>query len=217
MEKPSQPESELPFSTAVLQRRNFLRMGALLTGGSLLLGPSEAFGFLFFPKHFSSSPATKGGAGAVIPKEWVEVLGKEAISYAHYLSQLQLRRIRVEQIIKPHLRRRGNVQNRIPPRSAWKNIRASLRAADRIAERLGEPVGEIISAYRSPQYNARCSGARSKSFHMHNMALDLKFRASPRQVAMVAREMREKGVFSGGVGRYSGFTHIDSRGKKADW
>jgi hypothetical protein len=29
--------------------------------------------------------------------------------------------------------------------------------------------------------------------------------------------MRKEGVFKGGVGRYPGFTHIDTRGSNADW
>ena len=92
-----------------------------------------------------------------------------------------------------------------------------LLVADEVASRLGTSVRVVTSAYRSPAYNARCSGAMPNSYHKQNYALDLKFHASPSVVARIARNVREEGKFRGGVGRYSGFTHIDTRGYNADW
>lgn len=151
-----------------------------------------------------------------IPSEWIKVLGPEVKSYVAFLERLRLRHLKVEQIIEPHLKRRGKVQNTLPPKKLWRQMRPTLLATDRLAEKLGEPVRDVISAYRSPEYNRACRAARD-SYHMRNMALDLQFRSSPRTVALAARELREKGVFQGGVGRYSGFTHLDTRGQKADW
>ena len=93
----------------------------------------------------------------------------------------------------------------------------TLKAVDHVAATIGQPVMEVASAYRSPAYNRRCSGAKSSSWHLQNFALDLKFQASPGTVARAARSVRAKGVFKGGIGRYPSFVHIDTRGKNADW
>ncbi|MFY8216096.1 MAG: YcbK family protein, partial [Chthoniobacterales bacterium] len=119
-------------------------------------------------------------------------------------------------VIAPHLKTRGRLANSLPPKDCWKNIAPTLRAVDRLSTVLQEPVVEVISAYRSPAYNRSCGGSGA-SQHVRNTALDLKFESSPRTVAKAARELRDRGVFLGGVGRYSGFTHIDTRGSKADW
>jgi hypothetical protein len=199
---------------SALCRRGFLRSSLFLAGGMLLASPVDSMAFIFRPRQ----PSGAGSTGRVeIPDEWIKALGPQVRDYVVFLQRLRLRHIKVEQIIEPHLRRRGNVQNTIPPKQLWRAMAPTLKATDLVARQLGEPVHNIISAYRSPAYNARCPGASRNSYHVRNMALDLQFRSSPRRVAMVARELRDKGVFSGGVGRYSGFTHIDTRGRKADW
>lgn len=191
-----------------LNRRRFFALGAGLVAAAIT-APADVFAStLSFP-----SVSTPRG----LPREWVERFGRPVYEYVAYLQRLNLRRIKVEQIIEPHLRTKGFVKNTLPPKSMWRNIRKTLLVADRLARHLNEPVDEVVSAYRSPAYNARCAGARRNSYHMHNMALDLKFRTSPRTVARLARALREHGLFQGGVGSYSGFTHIDTRGKKADW
>jgi len=93
----------------------------------------------------------------------------------------------------------------------------TLKATDRLAATIGMPVKEVTSAYRSPAYNRRCPGAKSKSWHLRNFALDLKFNTSSYKVARAARYVRSKGHFKGGVGSYSSFTHIDTRGHNVDW
>jgi hypothetical protein len=201
------------------RRREFVRTALFLAGGLPFFLPTE--GWSFFSRSRAASPSGGGSSfrsGRIeVPQEWVRVLGPQVVEYCDFLRRLNLRKIRVEQIIAPHLKKRGSVQNTIPPKRLWRAIRPTLLAADAVARRMDEPVREIISAYRSPAYNARCPGARSNSYHVQNMALDLQFASSPRTVARVARELRERGLFQGGVGRYSSFTHIDTRGRKADW
>lgn len=199
-----------PFAARLHSRRSFLSTAGLITGGILLASPGDALAFFWNTPRSSASTVA-------IPEEWINHFGPSVRDYVAYLQRLRLKRITIQQIIEAHRKQRGKVKNAIPPKQLWKNIRPTLLAADRLCDKLGEPVRNIVSAYRSPQYNARCPGARSNSFHVRNMALDLQFRSSSRQVALAARELREKGVFSGGVGRYSSFTHIDTRGKKADW
>ncbi|WP_075087948.1 D-Ala-D-Ala carboxypeptidase family metallohydrolase [Verrucomicrobium spinosum] len=75
----------------------------------------------------------------------------------------------------------------------------------------------IASAYRSPAYNATCPGAAPQSFHLHNLALDLVYDCPPAKVAEAAHALRNRGFFRGGIGKYPSFTHIDTRGKNADW
>ena len=82
---------------------------------------------------------------------------------------------------------------------------------------IGEPVKEIVSVYRSPGYNKAVRGNRG-SYHMSNQAIDVMFnKTSPWKVARAAKQMRNKKVFKGGIGRYRHFVHIDTRGVNADW
>jgi len=145
------------------------------------------------------------------------VLGPSSDAYSRFLMRLNLKRISVRQIIDSHAKARRNVHNTLPPRQLWGNIRETLKVLDKVAIRLGEPVGEVLSVYRSPAYNALCPGAKSNSYHVRNNAIDVRFNASPKKVALMARDLRKQGLFKGGVGRYSGFTHIDTRGDNADW
>lgn len=152
-----------------------------------------------------------------LPQTWVNMQGRNLEEYADYLAGLKLKYVTPRQVIQAHAKRRGSCWNMIPPKSLWKNMKPTLKAVDRVAAELNQPVREVLSAYRSPQYNARCSGAKRRSWHMSNVAIDVKFHARPSTVAHVARHLRSRGKFSGGVGRYYSFTHIDTRGQNVDW
>lgn len=141
----------------------------------------------------------------------------EIQAYAEYLQALRLTFVTPEQVIRAHARAKGSVWNVLPERDAWRNMGRTLMVADRVGAHLGTSVSEVTSAYRSPSYNRRCPGAKSNSWHLRNYALDLKFNTSPSRVAGVARKLRDQGYFRGGVGRYSSFTHIDTRGTNVDW
>ena len=93
----------------------------------------------------------------------------------------------------------------------------TLRVADRVALEMNVSEVEIISAYRCPAYNAHCEGAKSGSWHQANVAVDVKFPGRASRVAAAARNLRNRGLFRGGVGGYWNFTHIDSRGENMDW
>jgi len=153
-----------------------------------------------------------------IPVEWVDTLGPRVLDYATFLSRLRLRTITPAQIIAPHLNKRGKIQNTLPPTNMWPSIRNTLVVVDRAALMLRDPLREVTSAYRSPAYNAACRGAARDSWHMRNNALDMKFTASsPGRVAEALTALRNRGMFKGGVGRYGGFTHIDTRGENVSW
>jgi hypothetical protein len=190
-------------SSRPLNRRGFLGFFGL-AGSALALSP--------FAGLAAAAPVSSS-----VPTDWLAALGAKASDYVAFLEKLSLRFLPVAKVIEPHLKQHGKVRNSLPPPELWTNLPATLLVADKIAERLGETVVEIISAYRSPAYNATCPGGKTQSQHLRNGALDLVFRASPVKVAAVARELRSQGVFRGGVGVYSGFTHVDTRGKNADW
>ena len=105
--------------------------------------------------------------------------------------------------------------NAIPERNLWTNILPAIKAADEIRERIGRPI-TILSGYRNQRYNQLIGGA-SKSLHMEFKALDLTAKMSIPELARVAKQVRELGIFVGGVGIYNGFVHIDCRGKNTDW
>lgn len=199
--------------SAGMDRRHFLRTAGF-AGAALIFGvPTSAEAFLFQRKP-SNEDLLKS---LDIPLVWMERLGHTLPEYARYLDRLKLRHVSVLQILEPHTKKRGPVLNTLPPKALWRNMGVTLKVVDRLSETMNEPLVEIISAYRSPSYNAQCSGGKSNSQHLRNTALDLKFRSSPIVVARTVRELREQGLFFGGVGRYSGFTHVDTRGKNADW
>lgn len=150
-------------------------------------------------------------------KEWVKLEGRNINEYANYINSLRLRNITAQEVLEAHAKERGKVWNRIPPRHWWARMGYTLQVVDRISSAMKSPVKEIISAYRTPQYNAKCSGARRKSWHQANIAVDVRFDAAPRQVTAAARSLRDRGLFKGGVGSYSSFTHIDTRGQNVNW
>ena len=103
--------------------------------------------------------------------------------------------------------------NTDPPRSLWPSLLAVTKVADEARHRLGRPL-RINSGYRNAAYN-RAIGGASASIHMRGGALDLS--GSPATLHRILTEMRREGLFRGGIGRYRTFTHVDVRGKNADW
>jgi N-acetylmuramoyl-L-alanine amidase len=107
--------------------------------------------------------------------------------------------------------------NTFPPRALWPNIANTARMIDEIRHRLGHGV-IITNAYRAPAYNTCIDGATA-SAHMLFNALDMKgtqgTAASWHAVAKAVRASDPR--FTGGIGRYNTFVHIDTRGVNANW
>jgi len=137
--------------------------------------------------------------------------------YRDFLASAGLRHLAVSDILAAHAKVRGGVANHLPPIELWNNLPPTLRVADALVEKLRQPVRLVVSAYRSPEYNAQCPGAAPHSQHTRNAALDLVFAVPAHAVAQAARALRAEGLFRGGVGEYPTFTHIDTRGHNADW
>lgn len=78
-------------------------------------------------------------------------------------------------------------------------------------DHIGKPI-KITSGYRNLKYN-RSIGSKDTSQHLKGLATDIQVKGMPpRRVADAA----EKFGFDG-IGRYSSFTHLDSRGSRARW
>ncbi len=161
-----------------------------------------------------SKPSQKIGG---FDPEWVKLEGRNLTNYVAYINSLKLKNITAQQVIEAHAKERDNVWNRLPPRQWWTRMGYTLRVVDRVSSEMKVPVKELVSAYRTPAYNARCRGAKSHSWHQSNVAVDVKFDTSARNVTASTRSLRDRGLFKGGVGSYSNFTHIDTRGENVNW
>lgn len=181
---------------------------------ALFTGSMNASAGWFGSKNSEKTPSQKVGG---FDEEWVKLEGANLTKYVEYINSLKLKNISAQQVIEAHAKKRGSVWNRLPQKDWWKRMGYTLRVVDRISSEMKVPVKEIISAYRTPQYNARCSGAKSQSWHQANIAVDVKFDTSARNVTTAARALRDRGLFKGGVGSYSSFTHIDTRGQNVNW
>ncbi len=215
-----QSSAESP-SSQFQSRRGAL--GTLGAGALALIGSSLPASALFSRKPRTPRVLVNGGGGggavdfSDLPADWVALQGSNLKAYAGYLASIKFQRLTVKQVLVAHAKQRGSVWNSLPPRTLWRQMVPTLMVIDRVSLELEQPVKEIISAYRSPAYNARCPGARSGSWHQANVAVDVKFPVHASTVAQTARTLRSRGMFRGGVGRYSGFTHVDTRGQNVDW
>lgn len=188
-------------------RRRFMGVAGAASA-AILLSLDEANAGLF---GYSSS-SVQG-----IPDSWVRAKGLDVNRYANYIKKLRLKNITPRMVLAPHFKTRGRIANTLPPKSSWKKMGATLKVIDRLSNEMGVPVKSILSAYRCPRYN-RAVGGKSRSYHMNNVAIDIQFHGvSPWRVASVARYLRKKRKFEGGVGRYSSFVHVDTRGYNVDW
>ncbi len=152
-----------------------------------------------------------------LPGDWVRNQGSLLPEYGRYLSGLKLKNISPQQVIAAHAKNKGSIWNCLPPKTWWTRMGYTLRVADRIALELNVKQVEVVSAYRCPAYNAHCDGAKSGSWHQANVAVDVKFPTKASQVTAAARNLRDRGLFKGGVGGYWNFTHIDTRGENVNW
>lgn len=212
---PDTDSNNQPLPGAPMARRSALRLLAL-AGAGLFAGSESSHAFSEFFSGFGS-PSASSLKGLDIPLEWQTALGATLPVYVDFLKRCKLQNITIHQMIEPHTHVRGSVRNTLPPRALWANIRSTVRVADSLADRLDLKMKDVISVYRSPAYNSRCPGAKSNSYHIRNNAMDIVFPCKPGKVAAMARAMRATGLFRGGVGRYGGFTHIDTRGANVDW
>ncbi len=95
----------------------------------------------------------------------------------------------------------------------FKIDRALVHLLEAVRAHFGAPV-EITSGFRCKDHNIAV-GSTEKSQHRKGTAADIQVgRFKPRQVADFVESMMPG---TGGVGRYSTFTHVDTRSRKARW
>jgi uncharacterized protein YcbK (DUF882 family) len=105
--------------------------------------------------------------------------------------------------------------NDAPPVAKRERILPTLDVLVQVREAFGPTT--INSGYRSPSYNARIGGAKN-SRHTVGDAIDFRCATgTPAQWAALLRDIRDAGGFSGGIGTYRTFVHVDTRGTDADW
>ena len=111
----------------------------------------------------------------------------------------------------------SNGLNTDPPRSKWANVIPLARTLQAIRNELGHPM-VLTSCYRSPAYNKDIGGAEA-SQHMHFCAADFQVpgHGSAADWHRTVKRLRDSGLFSGGIGKYNSFVHVDTRGVNADW
>ncbi len=164
-------------------------------------------------------PADDPVAGAVVEESAVPA-GFAMNEFQTFVDSLGLRHVSAgELLFLGHSNNSGSCKgkNAFPPKALWKNIGNTAQMLDEIRHRLGYSV-HINSAYRNLAYNS-CIGGEPASLHMQYNAID--FRGSGQTAAVwhaVAKAVRASDArFTGGIGRYNTFVHIDTRGHMANW
>ena len=213
------PENQLIDRRGVLGTLGLAGLGVLATSAVGSAAPGKTAPKVSVPVSSGTSAATAVRYNALpdLPEEWAVRNGAAAATYLRYLNSLKLQRISPSQVVEAHAKQKGSVWNSIPPKAWWNRMGYVLRVVDRIAREMSVNQVEIISAYRAPAYNAHCAGAKSGSWHQANVAADVKFPVAASKVTKMARELRDLGLFKGGVGGYWNFTHIDARGQNINW
>lgn len=113
-------------------------------------------------------------------------------------------------------RHRGYQLNTDPPRSLWLNSIWTLKILDMARDVIGAPL-LISSFYRSRSYNTAVGGGKT-SYHMSFLAGDVSSpTVEPTEIHQVLQDLREAGYFTGGIGLYDTFVHVDNRGFLASW
>ena len=198
-------------------RRQYFKTTGL-AASSLLVSTSYVNSDNWFSNIFKFNSKNNKDEVVGIPVEWIKIGGTVVYEYANYILGLNLKNITPRMVIAPHFKRRGRTRNCLPPKSIWRKIEPTLDIVDELANVVGTPLDEIVSVYRSPEYNRAVRG-KSRSYHMQNQAIDISFKGtSSWRVAKAAKRLRDREKkFKGGVGTYSSFVHIDTRGKNTNW
>ncbi|EDA8844920.1 DUF882 domain-containing protein [Salmonella enterica subsp. enterica serovar Typhimurium] len=88
-----------------------------------------------------------------------------------------------------------------------------LKILEDVREHFGRPV-IINSANRCPTHNKRVGGA-SRSVHLTGKAADIRVKDVAPDIVHAYLTSKYKGKY--GIGKYSSFTHVDSRSNESRW
>jgi muramidase (phage lysozyme) len=108
--------------------------------------------------------------------------------------------------------------NGYPPEALWDNMEPTARILDALRDELGAAI-TFNSVYRTKEYNNCLDGAVSGSFHRKFRAVDFQCSDGNGPVfwATKLKAMRDASKFSGGIGVYPTFVHVDTRGYNANF
>jgi len=143
--------------------------------------------------------------------------------FSEFIGQLNLKNFKPYEFLKlggsnDNPNSRAYKKNTLPPRHLWPNIVATSQVLDELRMLVDAPIF-TTSTYRSQAYNNAIGGA-SNSLHKEFNAVDFYVTSTtsrPSDWAAALKNLRDNGLFKGGIGTYSGFVHIDTRGKNATW
>lgn len=114
--------------------------------------------------------------------------------------------------ITPNFRLSEFIRNEdpMPDETVLENILMLANRLQVIRDLFGAPI-KINSGYRTPEHN-KAVGGKSKSLHLYGMAADIEIKG------IGAREVQKRlKNWSGGMGSYETFTHLDIRPNRARW
>lgn len=135
--------------------------------------------------------------GIVGPKTWAVLQATETPGTAHF----KVQEFKCKDGTPVPTQHYGNLQKLM-------NLLEEIRTAVE-----NRPI-TIQSGYRTKSHNDRCGGA-PRSQHLTASAADIKVKGmSPAEVYKLCDRIVDS---RGGVGKYSGFTHVDVRGYRARW
>jgi hypothetical protein len=183
---------------------------------------AEAAADLAEEAHFSAAPAAGIAAAEAAPA--APAAGSLEDDFRAFIEPLNLRHISFSELL--FLGGSNNSPgsscfhtNSLPPRELWPNIVPTARVLDELRERLGSPV-RLLSIYRNQAYNSCLSGTAPESQHKSMRAIDFAAedgRGPAHWRAQLLAMRDNEQLFSGGIGIYNTFVHVDTRGPRADW
>lgn len=148
------------------------------------------------------------------PKDSTEP--RKGETFEEYIDRQSIRHFTGAELARYFKQKRGDVQNDYPHPALWHRFLPTLQLVDHLRSTLGCPI-KITSHYRSPAYNRAVGGAK-QSQHKAFRAADIQADgATPHEVYKILKLWRDQGRFQGGIGLYSTFVHVDTRGTNADW
>lgn len=141
---------------------------------------------------------------------------KEGESFSQWFDRQGFKYFKAQELTWYFSRVRNGVKNSEPPRNIWVNILPTFKVLDKLREKLGKPIN-ISSTYRDLDYN-KTVGSSNASQHVKFTAVDFSVSGvSPSKVFSTLLDMRNKGEWKGGLGKYPTFVHIDTRPNNATW
>jgi hypothetical protein len=171
-----------------------------------------------FVKKETSGPVTYVLRARGSKRDYVAPTAAPEGSFADWFAKQGFRRFTAQNFISYFNKiSQGGVRNSEPPKEKWNNIVPTLRIVEDLCDSFGTTC-TITSSYRSPAYNASTPGAAKYSLHLEFKALDISFPGvSASTVYARLKQWRDNGKWTGGLGSYPGFTHIDTRSYNTNW